>query len=260
MRKINVILRNEDIDPSCVTDKVVVVINALFCTSAVIHALAEGAEAVHVQGCWQATGHTAARLSSEHQVIAEPLAAESGSRFANHAALAMDRATLAGYALVLTCRATSEALYMASTAAQVYVAALLNAPAMATRLLQHENQPLELICTGPGGRPSLVDLYTAGYLVEHLMQHSQGAWLCSDSALMARAVYRQYRDQPRHCIDDSLAATLLASKGLATTAKDICELGRHDVVAQLDDGALVSRQPLRNLPATRHTRTHHYGL
>jgi len=260
MRKINVILRNEDIDPACMTDKVMVIINALFSTSAAVHALAEGAAEVQVQGSWQAARQTASGRGPEHCVIAESPDTEAGSRFANHAALTMDRATLAGHSLVLTCRATCEALYMASPAARVYVAALLNAPAMAARLLEHEGQALELICTGPGGRPGLVDLYAAGYLVEHLMQHSQGAWLCSDSALMARAVYRQYRGQPQHCIDDSLAATLLASKGLAAAAKDICALGRHTVVAQLHDGALVSSAPLRRTPIIRHTRTQHHGL
>lgn len=259
MRKINVILRNDDIDPASVTDKVAVIINALSSACAVVHALAQGADAVHVQGCWQAARHTARGLSGEQCVIAEPPDAEAHSRFASHSVLAMDRSTLGGHTLVLTCRATSEALGLVGTAAHVYVAALLNAPAMVARLLEHQGLALELICTGPGGRPSLIDLYTAGYLVEHLMQHSQDGWLCSDSALMARAVYRQYRGQPQHCLDDSLAATLLSSKGQAAPAQDICDVGRHEVIAHLQEGALVSSQLLHWVPAARPLKALHHG-
>lgn len=260
MRKINVIMRNEDIDAACVTDKVVVIINALFSTSAIIHALAQGAEAVHVHGFWQAAKQAATGLGFDRCVFVEPPNAEAQSRFPNHYALAMDSSALMAHSLVLTCRATSEALYLAGTAAHLYIAALLNAPAIVARLLEHEGQPLELICTAPGGRPNLVDLYAAGYLVDNLMQQALGTWVYSDSALMARAIYRQYCGHPEHCIDDSLAATLLTSEGLDGIAKHICDVGRLDIVAHLHDGALVNSQNLRWAPTSPQTRTQHHGL
>lgn len=260
MRKINVIMRNEDIDSACVTGKVVVVINTLFSTSAIVHALAQGAEAVHVQGCWQAAIQTATGLGRDHRVIAEPHDADASARFAGHAALAMNNLSLTGHSLVLACRATSEVLYMAGAATHLYIAALLNSPAMAARLIEHAGQPIELICTGPNGRPSLIDLYCAGYLVEHLMQTCRDAWVCSDSALIARSVYRQYRGQPRHCLDDSLAATLLTCKGLAATVKDICEVGLYDIVPHLRQGAVVNSQDPQWAPSCEPMRTQHHGL
>lgn len=260
MRKINVILRNEDIDPACVTGKVVVVINTLFSTSAIVHALAQGAKAVHVQACWQAASQTATALDRDLRVIAEPHDPDPSARFAGHAALAMDGLALKGQSLVLACRATSEVLYMAGAATHLYIAALLNAPATAARLLEHEGQPVEVICTGPGGRPSLIDLYVAGYLAEHLMQACQGVWVCSDSAMMARSVYRQYRGQPKHCVDDSLAATLLTCRGLAASMKNICEVGLHDIVGHLHDGVIISSQDLQWTPTRKPMRAQHHGL
>lgn len=92
---------------------------------------------------------------------------------------------------------------MAATVTHLYVAALLNAPAMTNRLVEHAGERLELICTGPGRRSSLIALYAAGYMVEHLMQARPDAWAFSDTALVARSVYLQYLGEPYRCLTDS---------------------------------------------------------
>lgn len=235
VKKINVVMRNQDIDPAYTADKVVVVINALFSTSAVVHALQQGAGAVQVRGCWQ----TAAGLGPSGCKLSGQVSA-FGKRFVNHSALTTDSYWQPGEVVALTCRPTSEALQMASIARHLYVAALLNAPAMASTLAEHAGERLELICTGPGGRANLIDLYAAGYMVDHLMQARPDTWGLSDTALIARSVYLQYLDEPYRCIADSLTAPLLSSASLAAAAQKACEVGRYDIVAEIWNGAVVS--------------------
>lgn len=240
MKKINVITRNADITRSSAPDKVVVVINTLFSTSAVVHALEWGAEAVHVRGCWESTNLTIAALGRDHCAHPEQNMAHRRSRFANEPVLSMDSASLSGNSLVLTCRATSEALYMAGTAAHIYVAALLNVKAMVTKLTGHEGERLELICTGPGAQGSFVDLYVAGYIVDQLMHNCPGAWGPNDSALTARSVYLQYLGQPYRCISDSPAEALLSSERLGAAAQKACEVGQYNIVPRLCNDAFIN--------------------
>lgn len=240
MKKINVIMRNEDITRSSTPDKVVVVINTLFSTSAVVHALKWGANAVHIRDCRETSNLTIAALGRDHCALPEQNVANYRSRFANEPVLSMDGAALLGNSLILTCRATSEALYLAGTAAHIYVAALLNVRAMAAKLTEHEGERLELICTGPGAQGSFVDLYVAGYIVEHLMRECPGAWVQNDSALTARAVYKQYLGRPYRCISDSLAEALLLSESQGAAAQKACEVGQYDIVARLNNGAFTN--------------------
>lgn len=103
MKKINVVMRNQDIDPAYTADKVVVVINALFSTSAMVHALQQGAAAVQVRGCWQ----TAAGLGPSQRRLSGQAGAD-GTRFTNHFALTTGSCSQPGESLALTCRPTSD--------------------------------------------------------------------------------------------------------------------------------------------------------
>jgi phosphosulfolactate phosphohydrolase-like enzyme len=111
---------------------------------------------------------------------------------------------------------------------------------MAATLIEHEGKRLELICTGPGAQGSFIDLYVAGYIVEHLMHECPGAWVLNDSALTARSVYQHYLGLPYRCISDSLAEALLLSEGQVAAAQKACEADQYDIVAKLCNGAFIN--------------------
>jgi 2-phosphosulfolactate phosphatase len=209
MTKINVILRKEDLDPAFLHDKVAVVIDVLFATSSIVTALGQGAIDVHPMLNRQMALNAVRDLDQASYILAGEQHLQGIAGFSEFTPMALAREPLKGRSLFYATTNGTVALRMADSASHVYAAALLNAPAVVSRLLEHPDQTLVLICSGSAGRVNLEDLYLAGYLIEALCAQGTGGWQLTDTCHIALAVYRQYT-YPEHCLRQSQLGSALA--------------------------------------------------
>ncbi|CAN7575679.1 2-phosphosulfolactate phosphatase [Pseudomonas umsongensis] len=237
MAKINVILRKEDLDPSFLHDKVAVVIDVLFATSSIVTALNQGAADVYPVLNRQMALETVRNFVKDSYILSGEQHLHSIAGFSAYTPLALSRQSLQGRSLVYATTNGTVALRQADSAAHVYVAALLNAPAVVNQLQQHKDQTLVLICSGSAGRVNLEDLYLAGYLIEQLSAQSSDHWQLTDTCQIALAVYRQY-DSPEHCLRQSQLGRVLALTEMDEEISYSARLGCIDLVPKFKGASL----------------------
>lgn len=230
---LHVLLHAHDLDANRLADRVVIVLDILFATSSIVHALAEGAKAV-----WPARNQDEARQMSgrrEGALLAGEWQMQVPEGFAAPTPLRLAQAGIAGRELVYSTSNGTPALLAAASARQVYAAALLNGAAVALAVLrQHPQAPVLLLCAGSLGRFNLEDFYGAGHLVAHLLR--QHGYQASDSALAALACYQGLR--PIEALRQSRVGRGLAN-ALADEVEYAARLDCIDVVPQLRDGCLT---------------------
>jgi len=182
-RKLHVVLRKEDLDPERLADKVVMVIDTLFATTTIVHALACGARAVV-----PALNHSEARNIAHASeagvqvVLAGELNGEPLPGFAHPTPQALSELGLQGKTVVYSTTNGTIALRRAHAAHAVYATCLRNARAtMVDALTRHPDRTMLLLCAGSGGAFNIEDFFTAGILARHFLSLS-GAGFLSDSA------------------------------------------------------------------------------
>lgn len=239
MPKLNVILRKEDIDPAFLHDKVVVVIDVLFTTSSIATALHYGAAEVQPMHSHQQASEAIRGLAEGSYLLAGENQLRRIPGFADYLPLSLITLPLAGRRLMFCNTNGTVALHQASSARHVYAAALLNGPAIVRQLQTHPDHSIVLVCSGYAGRANLEDLFTAGYLIEQLMQTSPGIWQTTDTCSIASAVYRQYADNPEACLLDSQLGRHLAANSMHEEISYTAQIGLFDVVPHLSGQCLV---------------------
>jgi 2-phosphosulfolactate phosphatase len=170
MRSLHILTRKEDLDPAQIADKIVIVLDVLFATSTIVTALEHG-----VREVIPAVNETAARAQAVHYPAGSTvLAGEHGANlipgFAPYAPLALTELDLRNKHLIYATTNGTVALRQAEKARHVYVAALLNAEAVAARVKEHHgNDSLLILCAGSIGMLNLEDFYAAGVLTDRLL-------------------------------------------------------------------------------------------
>jgi 2-phosphosulfolactate phosphatase len=215
-RKLHVILRKEDIDPERLADKIVIVIDTLFATTTIVHALASGARSVT-----PALNGAEARLiagradGSEAAVLAGELHGETLPGFTHPTPQALVACGLRGRRVVYSTTNGTIALRRAQGALAVYAACLRNARAtMDEALARHPGRTVILLCAGSAGAFNIEDFFTAGTLGSHfrtlagdghLTDSAQAAIQCSRgdviATLLESRIGRRYADRWRHEIE-----------------------------------------------------------
>lgn len=237
MTKINVILRKEDLDPAFLHNKVAVVIDVLFATSSIVTALNQGATDVYPVLNQQMALQTAQELQQGSYILAGEQHMHGIAGFSAYTPMALSRESLQGRSLVYTTTNGTVALRQADSAARLYVAALLNAPAVVHQLQQHRDQTLVLICSGSAGRVNLEDLYLAGYLIDQLSTQRPSDWQLTDTCQIALAVYRRY-DCAEQCLRQSQLGSLLALTDMDEEISYSARLGHIDLVPRFEGASL----------------------
>ena len=240
MRKLNVILRKEDLDPAFLHDKVVVVIDVLFATSTIVTALHKGASSVQPVAGRQMACDAVRPLEEGSYLLAGENHMQSIPGFAGYAPLDVASRAIEGRRLVYSTTNGTVALRKADSALHVYAAALLNAPAMVRQLQQHEDLSIVFVCAGAAGRVNLEDLFAAGYLIEHLEAARPGFWQHTDTSSIARAVYGQYAHDPLACLLASQLGRSLKDDNLREEIRHAAHIGHFNTIAKLDGQCLVA--------------------
>ncbi|MDH7453275.1 2-phosphosulfolactate phosphatase [Luteimonas composti] len=231
---LHVLVRREDIDPVRLAGRVVVVIDVLFATSTIVHALGAGATAVYPardgdDARAAATGRPGAVVAGEYMARTLP-----GHAPATPLALALQ--LVAGGELVYLTTNGTRAIAACAGAAAVYVGALGNAGALARHVAtRHPGQPVLLLCAGSLGRFSLEDFIGAGHLARAL--RAAGDYAPSDAALAAE--FASLGIDADQALSASRVGRMLSGAGLDAEIAHAARCDICDVVPVLRDGVLV---------------------
>lgn len=240
MRSLHVLTRKEDLDPTQIAEKTVVVLDVLFATSTIVTALEHGAHEVI-----PAVNETAARAQALQYpagsaVLAGERQANRISGFAPYAPLALADFGLQDKHLIYTTTNGTVALRQAENARHVYVAALLNAEAVAARVREHHGgDGVVILCAGSIGMLNLEDFYAAGVLTDRLLATAPTGCLVSDVAIAAQALYRHYgAEGAQSCLLRSRVGKMMTERGLIHEVRFAAELDRYARVPVLREGRI----------------------
>jgi 2-phosphosulfolactate phosphatase len=235
MPSLQVLLKKEDINPAHLEGRVVVVLDILFATSTMVHALAEGVEAI-----WPALN------GDDANAVAGGLGEciRSGEYLAEHLPgfapawpLLLAREALSGRKLVYCTTNGTVALRASTAAAFAYVGALLNGAALVSHIRRtHPGSSVLVVCSGSVGNFNLEDFYGAGHLVDHFEKQGGGGYELNDAARAAKLVRRGY--SAVEVLMGSRVGLMMQAKGLAHEVEYCAQLDILDVVARLDGTSL----------------------
>lgn len=234
MPALYVVTKHEDIDADRLDGTVVVVIDVLFASTTIVHALSEGASAV-----WPARDRDdALRLAAGRPgcVLAGEHMADAMQGFAPATPLALAAHGLHGRDVVYSTTNGTPALLASAAAAHVYVGCLLNGAALAAHIVHaHPRQPVLLVCAGSVDRFNLEDFEGAGHIANHLLQRS--AYDAGDTALAAGLA--RHGGDPRTALQSSRVGRLMHARGLAHEVAHASACDTLSVVPVLRDGRLL---------------------
>jgi 2-phosphosulfolactate phosphatase len=235
--KIHVLTKKEELDAVRVPGKVVVVLDILFATTTMVTALAHGAAEI-VPVLDEAAARAYGRdLAEGDFVLAGELYAETLPGFAHPAPLSLLEHGVAGKTVVYSTTNGTVALTQTAGAAHVYCGALLNARALAERIVEaHGRETILIVCAGSGNNFNFEDFYGAGCLVERLAERLGAAADLSDAAKAAQLVYRSAAVPT--ALLDCRVGRMMAARGLAHEVEFACREDFLPVVPVLDRGRL----------------------
>ena len=234
MPKLHVLLKREELDPSRLEGKVIIVLDILFATTTIVHAFAQGVSRVHPvrnreEGLRLAENVTSCVLAGEH--LARPI-----EGFSPATPMALADVGLDGSELVYCTTNGTQALVAVAHAAPVYVGSILNGKALVERVLaRHAQASVLIICSGSLDRFNLEDFHGAGHLIAHFTRSAD--YMLSDAAIAALHAYRGC--DTRAALGASRVGKMMASHGLDAEIDYASQHDTLDVVPVLIDGSLV---------------------
>ena len=249
--RVHVVVKKEDLDPSRLDGRVVIVLDILFATTTIVTALDAGATAVHFAEDQHEARAIAARFPDRSYHIAgeDHLAAIPG--FASPLPLELSRrAGFAGKPLVYSTTNGTVALRRSHGAAAIYAASLRNASATLAHLAQHHaGAPLVILCAGSAGALNLEDFYAAGCLVDTLAASFDPSRDLSDTALAARGTF--LASDPVSALYASRVGRIVRGAGGGDEIRHAAEIDASALVAIVDGDRVVVAgiaQPAMNQP------------
>jgi 2-phosphosulfolactate phosphatase len=240
--KVHVLTRKEELDGIRLPGKVLIVLDILFATTTMAAALAHGATAVVPVLDEAAARDHGKTLKEDSFVLSGELMAETIKGFAHPCPLALIEHGIAGKTVVYSTTNGTVAMAQAAGAARVYCGALINARAVAERVVaSHPKQTVLIVCAGSGGNFNLEDFYGAGVFVERFAQLLGAQADFSDAARTARAFAAAAR-VPDALLECRVGRMMLA-RGLRHEVEFACRLDAFPVVPLLKGRSVVALDP-----------------
>ncbi|MFL6557346.1 MAG: 2-phosphosulfolactate phosphatase [Bacillus sp. (in: firmicutes)] len=238
MTKIHLLMKKEDIKEEKIADgnKIAVVLDVLLATTTIVSALKDGAkEVIPVLHSMEAL-ELAKRYQHGECVLAGELDAKPIDGFL-YPSPTLIRESINGKTLILSTTNGTVALRKSSSANKVYIASLLNNPAVAGILQGIEaDETILIICSGNSGETSLEDFYGAGHLIDCLLKNSN--YDLTDAAKAALYFYRG-QDDSYEILLDSYVGKLLDKHNQHPDLKVAASKGITAIVPVLKDGKVV---------------------
>jgi 2-phosphosulfolactate phosphatase len=230
MPTLQVLPRHEDLDAGRISNQIVIVLDVLFATSTIVHALSEGVKRIWLaldrqdaQDMMATLGETL--CAGEHRTETLP-------GFAPAVPLALGRHGLKDRVLVYCTTNGTVALRRASSAAAVYPGALLNGAALVRHVVrEHPGVPVLIVCAGSAGRFNLEDFYGAGHLVSHF-NTQRSDYELNDAATAALLLHRGC--DARTALLRSRVGKMMCQRSLQEEVEYAARQDTLDLVARLE--------------------------
>lgn len=233
MPKLHLLFKKEELDPTRLQGKVVIVLDVLFATSTIVHAFGR-----NVASIWPARdAEDAQRIAAsiDCAVLAGEYLGKTPPGFGPAMPLALADACDQGATLVYSTTNGTVALNDATAAAHVYVGALLNGAALVAHVMQvHPQAPVLLVCSGSVDSFNLEDFYGAGHIAAHFER--SGNYSLTDASMAALLLYRGC--DVGTALGASRIGRLLKAHDLQHEVDCASQLDTHDLVPELRDGCL----------------------
>ena len=216
-------------------DDLVVVLDVLRATTSLTVALAAGAREIRifddVEGARRAAaGFGGAKLLAGEAQCLPPAGFDLGNSPAGFAACA-------GATVFMATTNGTRAIVAAQGAKTVLIGALVNAGAVAKRLLQLRGD-VKLLCAGTNGQVAMEDVIGAGAVLNAL-RYAADIDLASDIARMALGLFRAAADDLHDALAQSQGGQNVINAGLPADVEFAARLNSIPVVG------VVEREPLR---------------
>ncbi|MFJ7308908.1 2-phosphosulfolactate phosphatase [Peribacillus frigoritolerans] len=241
MRKIHVLTRKEDIDPSKLTHCTAVIIDILLATTTIAATLYHGArELIPVMNQEEAL-ELSVTLSDESYLLAGEKDGYPLAGFINPNPLELIKADLAGKTLILCTTNGTVAIKKSMTAKRVYTSSFPNGAEVAKQIRKdNDDSSVVIVCAGSKGNFSIEDFLGAGYLISELVRNGQQGWSLSDSAQAAVQLYQHQSQQIEQSLWNSATGTLLKNLGYSEVFPFVAKQGLLPVVPNLINDSIVN--------------------
>jgi len=215
----------------------IVVVDVLRCSSSILNAFANGAEAVIPTGTLK-EAYNLRREQPEYLLAGERGGLKPRSFDLGNSPLEFTREKVCGKALVLTTTSGTAALTCAKEAKWVLIGALLNAKSVAAKAIEiadTEQIGVSLALSGRKGHFSLEDFICAGAIVDKLPEERVSL---SDGSFAALLSFRQMGNNLYDNIVRGEHARQLVELGFIEDIEFACQLDLLQIVPVYRDGVI----------------------
>ncbi|WP_102029003.1 2-phosphosulfolactate phosphatase [Salirhabdus sp. Marseille-P4669] len=237
MRKINVILKKEDLNPNKLTGKHAIVFDVLMATSFITFLLAEGATEVYPV----LNEREALRKAKEYPRRDYRLVGESQGLPIKDFLIpspTLVRPLVWDKPFILSTTNGTVALRKCHKAKRIYASSLLNNKAVAHSIISSK-EDIIIVCAGSSGRFNLEDYIGAGHLIHHFM--NLDAFELTDSARGAMYLYESKRKDILPLLKETSVGKSLIQHGLIKDVEYVAATDQENVVPILQpNGSIVS--------------------
>ncbi len=235
MGKIHVLLKKEELEQEKINnEKIVVVFDILLATSTITTLLAHGAnEVIPVLNFEEAISEEKQRNDENVLKVGEyrgkPI---DGFLYPYPRSL---KEQVNGKTIILSTTNGTVAIKKAVGAKKIYAGSLLNAKAVAEKIIDtYAGETILLVCAGSFGRFNIEDFYGAGFFIECLQQLHKN-WELTDAALTAHLIFKNNINQGNVILKKSRVGQKIIDLGFEHEIDFIAQKNRYDVVPVLTE-------------------------
>ena len=211
-----------------------IVLDVLFATSTIIHALHSGVAEVIPTLDEASARNIAKNYRRENTVLAGELYGETIPGFSHPAPLSLAQEELDEKTLIYSTTNGTVAIRQSLGADEIFVGALINAESLVEHITStYPEKTILIVCSGSMGSPNLEDTCGAGYFVELLRYRLKdaGADAFSDAAETARLVFKS--EPSSESLLKSRVGRMMTARGMTEEVRFAANLSSHQIVPQV---------------------------
>jgi 2-phosphosulfolactate phosphatase len=226
-----------EVDTATIGEATVVVVDVVRATTTIIEALANGARAIYPTDSTEEAVRLASSLGREDTLLCGERKGRKVEGFdLGNSPREFTAEIVADKKLVMSTTNGTRALRVGQEGARLLPCAFTNLQAVADAVADAEW--LVILCAGQDDRFSLDDALCAGHLIQRVLKERDDEHDLNDSSHAVRAL-ASARKPTRRFLSLAAGGAAVIEIGLADDL-DICsDVDRHDIVANMSDGAIT---------------------
>lgn len=232
--KVHVLFKREDLDHERLEGKVVIVLDVLFATTTIIHALHSGAKEVIPVLDEESARDIATTQDPTTTVLAGELYGDTIPGFSHPVPIRLAQENLSDKTLVYSTTNGTVALRQALGADHILVGAMVNAASVVDYVVStYPDKTILIVCSGSMGSPNLEDTCGAGYFIDLLKTRTgySGKDTFSDAAETAQLVFKS--EPSAESLLRSRVGRMMVGRGMEEEVRFAANLSTHQIVPQL---------------------------